>query len=73
MTNYHDYIEKKKFDVRETTLDKSKRIITYYILPILKDVYIDKLTVTVLKKWKLFKSNQKYISKIEKGRYRNTT
>ena len=31
---FNDYIETKKFEVRETTLDKSKRIINYYILPI---------------------------------------
>ena len=56
---FNDYIETKKFEVRETTLDKSKRIINYYILPILKDVYIDKLTVTVLKKWKLSMEKRK--------------
>ncbi|MBR0490485.1 MAG: site-specific integrase [Clostridia bacterium] len=56
---FNDYIETKKFEVRETTLDKSKRIINYYILPILKDVYIDKLTVTVFKKWKLSMEKRK--------------
>lgn len=50
---YDEYIAVKKYEVREITLEKSNRIIKRYILPILKDVRIDKLSTRVLQDWKL--------------------
>ena len=38
----------KKYEVREITLEKSSRIIKCYILPILKNVRIDKLSTKIL-------------------------
>lgn len=45
---FDEYISIKKYEVREITLEKSSRIIKRYILPILKDVRIDKLSTKVL-------------------------
>lgn len=50
---YDDYIEHKQYEVRATTLDKTKRCLQYHILPILKDYKIDNLSNSILKKWKL--------------------
>ena len=51
---FDEYISMKKYEVRETTLDKSKRILEYYILPFLEKARIDKLSVKVLQEWKIF-------------------
>lgn len=50
---FDEYISIKKYEVREITLEKSSRIIKRYILPILKDVKIDKLSTKVLQDWKI--------------------
>ena len=50
---FEEYISVKKYEVREITLEKSSRIIKRYILPILKDVRIDKLSTRVLQDWKI--------------------
>jgi len=50
---FDEYTAVKQYEVRESTLDKIKRNFDYYILPTLKSVNIDKLTVAVLQKWKL--------------------
>lgn len=47
-----EYIQKKQYEVRESSLDKSKRILNYYILPELGKTKIDKLTTRVLQNWK---------------------
>lgn len=49
---YQEYIKAKKYEVRETSLDKSVRILNRYVLEKLNDVKIDKLTVPVLSEWK---------------------
>ena len=50
---FDEYISVKKYEVREITLEKSSRIIKRYILPILKDVKIDKLSTKTLQDWKI--------------------
>lgn len=50
---FDEYISIKKYEVREITLEKSSRIIKRYILPILKNVRIDKLSTRVLQDWKI--------------------
>ena len=50
---FDEYISVKKYEIREITLEKSSRIIKRYILPILKNVRIDKLSTRVLQGWKL--------------------
>lgn len=48
-----EYIKNKKHEVRETSLDKSDRILKRYVLTDkLKDIKIDKLTVPILQEWK---------------------
>lgn len=48
-----EYITTKKHEVRETTLDKSNRILNRYILTqTLAGVKVDKLTVPILQAWK---------------------
>lgn len=48
-----EYIKNKKHEVRETSLDKSDRILKRYVLTDkLKNMKIDKLTVPILQEWK---------------------
>lgn len=49
---YDEYIAAKKHEVRETTLDKSKRILNGNVIPQLGNIRIDRLTNPVLQKWK---------------------
>ena len=42
----------KQYEVRESSLDKMKRRLEYYVTPILGDKRVDKLTVPVLQAWK---------------------
>ncbi len=66
---YDDYVTVTKYEVRETTLDKRKRIISRYILPILKDVKIDKLSTKVLQDWKLSMEERDISLQIKKNVY----
>lgn len=50
---YDEYISVKKYEVREITLYRSDRMLKRYILPILEDVRIDKLSSKVLQDWKV--------------------
>lgn len=50
---YAEYISVKKYEVREITLYRSDRMLKRYILPILEDVRIDKLSSKVLQDWKI--------------------
>ena len=50
---YNDYVAVRKYEVREATLYRSNNILKYYILPILEDVRIDKLSIQVLQDWKV--------------------
>lgn len=49
---YEEYIDVKKADVRETSLENTKRILTGRVIPYLGDVKIDKLNNSVLQDWK---------------------
>ena len=49
---YDEYIEVKKHEIRETSLDKTKKNLKNYVLDSLGNVKIDKLTIPVLQKWK---------------------
>ena len=49
---YDEYMSVKKHEVRETTYDKSRRILSGSVLPVLKDCKIDKLNNQLLQKWK---------------------
>ena len=50
---YDDYMAVRKYEVREATLYRTDNILKYYILPILENVRIDKLSIQVLQDWKL--------------------
>lgn len=47
-----EYLEAKKYEVRESTLDKTRRNLDLYVLKDLSDKRIDKLTPPILQKWK---------------------
>ncbi len=49
---YDEYIKAKGYEVRESTLDKSKRILTGHVLDTMSDKRIDKLIPKVLQEWK---------------------
>ena len=49
---FNEYIQAKKTEVRETSLDKTKRILKSRIIPQFKDTKIDKLTVPMVQNWK---------------------
>ena len=50
---YTEYMEVKRHEVRETTLDKSRRNLEHHVIPQLGDIRIDRLTMPVLQHWKL--------------------
>ncbi len=49
---YDEYIVSKVHEVRETTLDKSKQILRLHVLPTMGTERIDRLSASVLQKWK---------------------
>lgn len=49
---YKEYLCSKKGEVRETTLDKKKQMIGKFVLPSLGNTKVDKLSASVLQKWK---------------------
>lgn len=49
---FDEYIEVKSHEVRESTLDKAEQILRRDILPELKDIRLDRLSISVLQKWK---------------------
>lgn len=63
---FDEYISVKKYEVREITLEKSNRIIKLYILHILKDVPIDKLST------RLYKIGKYIFSFVSKGRRKSS-
>lgn len=50
---FDEYLAWKRHEVRETSLDKTRRILERYVLPHLRGVRIDKLSVPILQRWKL--------------------
>ena len=51
-TLYTEYMAFKKHEVRETTLNKAKDVLSIHVLPHLKDIKINKLTTPILQQWK---------------------
>lgn len=49
---FNEYLIAKKHEVRESTLDKSSRIINYHILPYLKNIKLLDLNAKNLQQWK---------------------
>lgn len=49
---FDEYIRSKSYEVRESTLDKSKRILSGHVLDTMGDKKIDKLFPNVLQEWK---------------------
>ena len=49
---YEDYIDVKRYKVRESTLEKNVATMQFYILPTLKEVRIDRLAAQHLQEWK---------------------
>ena len=66
---YDEYMTVKKHEVRETTLDKSRRNLERYILPSLGSYKLDKLTNPVLQSWKNSISEQDYSLKTRQNIY----
>jgi len=50
---FDEYITAKKYEVKESTVDKAIRDFDYYILPMFANVRIDRLTVAMLQEWKV--------------------
>ncbi|MCL2512763.1 MAG: site-specific integrase [Oscillospiraceae bacterium] len=50
---FNEYIEIKKFEVKELSIVKNINDFNYYILPIFKNHYIDKITAKMLIDWKI--------------------
>lgn len=50
---FEEYTAMKKYEVRESTLDKSIRTLEYHVMPELENKRIDKLTLSVLNNWKM--------------------
>ena len=49
---YDEYIKAKKYEVRETTVDKTKQLLEAFVLPTLKDYKLEKLNPSILQNWK---------------------
>lgn len=47
-----EFLSVKKYEVRESTIDKMKRRLDYYVLPTLGNYKIDKLNTPILQRWK---------------------
>ena len=50
---FDEYINVKQYKIKEVSLDKCRRTFVYHILPMFKDVRIDRLTVAMLQEWKV--------------------
>ncbi len=49
---FEEYIEAKKHEVRETSLDKTNRIVKRYVLPYVGNIKIEKLNNSIIQNWK---------------------
>ncbi len=49
---YDEYMQAKKFEIRESTWDKSRRTLERYVLPEVKHLRIEKLNARSLQAWK---------------------
>lgn len=62
-----DYLATKKHEVRETSLDKSKRILEFHIIPTLGAKRLSSLSLATLKQWKQSISEKKLSFATEKN------
>lgn len=55
---FDEYCEVRKNEIRESTLDKFKRIMEYHIMPELENIKLEKLDTRLLAQWKLSMENK---------------
>lgn len=55
---FDEYCEVRKNEIRESTLDKFKRIMEYHVMPELENIKLDKLAPQLLAQWKLNMENK---------------
>ncbi len=67
---YDKYMQAKKYNVRESSFDRSRRILERDILPPLGGVRLDKLTPAVLQSWKDEIASRSSAINTKKGQYR---
>ena len=66
---YDEYIEVKKHEIRETSLDTNERNLKKYVLEPLGDYKLSKLNVAVLQKWKQDMEQKGLSTKTKQNRY----
>lgn len=66
---FDEYAAVKKYEVRQSTYDKTVRTFNYYIFPALADVYIDKLSPKILQGWKISLEERDLALKTKKNVY----
>ena len=66
---YDEYIEAKKHEIRETSLDTNERNLKKYVLEPLGDYKLSKLNVAVLQKWKQDMEQKGLSTKTKQNRY----
>lgn len=66
---YAEYIEVKKHEIRETSLDTNERNLKKYVLEPLGDYKLSKLNVAVLQKWKQDMEQKGLSTKTKQNRY----
>ncbi len=66
---FEEYAAVKKYEVRQSTYDKTVRTFEYYIFPTLADVYIDKLSAKILQDWKISLEERDLALKTKKNVY----
>lgn len=49
---YDEYVKTRQYEVRASTLDRTKTILQHHVLPYVGEYRLDKLTIPVLQKWK---------------------
>lgn len=64
---YDEYMKGKRYETRESTWDKSRRVLERYVLPELESYRIDKLNIKVLQAWKLSVEEQGLAIKTRKN------
>lgn len=66
---FEEYAAVKKYEVRQSTYDKTVRTFEYYIFPTLEDVCIDKLSAKILQDWKISLEERDLALKTKKNVY----
>ena len=66
---FEEYAAVKKYEVRQSTYDKTVRTFAYYIFPTLADVCIDKLSAKILQDWKISLEERDLALKAKKNVY----